>query len=162
MGIWGFLGKSTKQIPPVCNVDLKRYLGTRYEIARLPHSFEKGLDNVTATYNFRSDGKIEVINAGLKNGGKKVTRGVAWAPDKNCTGKILVSFFWPVKSEYKIILLDEIDYNFAVVTSSTMNYLWLLSKKPKISNELYNYLIAFASSKGFNVTDIIRVEQNSN
>lgn len=162
MGIWGnFLGKSTKQIPPVCNVDLKRYLGTWYEIARLPHSFEKGLDNVTATYNSRSDGKIEVINAGLKNGGQKVTRGVAWAPDKNCTGKILVSFFWPVKSEYKIILLDEIEYNFAIVTSSTMNYLWLLSRKPKISNELYNDLITFASSKGFNVADIIRVEQNS-
>ena len=153
------MGKSTKDILPICNIDLKRYLGTWYEIARLPNSFEKGLENITATYNLRSDGKIEVINAGIKNGQKKIAKGVAWIPDKNCTGQLLVSFFWIFKSQYNIILIDETDYSYSVVTSSTINYLWILSRKPKISNELYDNLVKFVSSKGFDVTKIIKVAQ---
>jgi len=153
------MGKSTKDILPICNIDLKRYLGTWYEIARLPNSFEKGLENITATYNLRSDGKIEVINSGIKNGKKEIAKGVAWIPDKNCTGKLLVSFFWIFKSQYNIILLDEVDYSYSVVTSSTNNYLWILSRKPKISNELYDNLIKFVSSKGFDFAKIIKVTQ---
>lgn len=147
-------GKSTNNIPSVCTVDIKRYAGTWYEIARLPNNFEKGLKNVTATYNIQSDEKIEVINSGVKNGKKKVARGVAWLRNKNCTGELFVSFFWIFKSEYNIIRLDEKNYSFAVVTSSTMNYLWILSKTPKISNELYNDLISYAASKGFDVSKI--------
>ena len=153
------MGKSTKDILPICNIDLKRYLGTWYEIARLPNSFEKGLENITATYNLRSDGKIEVINAGIKNGQKKIAKGIAWIPDKNCTGKLLVSFFWIFKSQYNIILLNEVDYSYSVVTSSTNNYLWILSRKPKISNELYDDLVKFVSSKGFDIAKIIKVAQ---
>ena len=161
MGIFSSMfGRSTRDISSICNVNIQRYIGTWYEIARLPHTFEKGLENVTATYNLQSGGKIEVINSGFKNGEKKVAKGVAWAPDKNCTGKLLVSFFWLFKSEYKIIRLDEENYNFAVVTSSKMNYLWILSREPKISNELYNDLISFVSSKGFDVTKLIKVIQN--
>ena len=152
-------GKSTKDILPICNIDPKRYLGTWYEIARLPNSFEKGLENITATYNLRSDGKIEVINAGIKNGQKKIAKGIAWIPDKNCTGKLLVSFFWIFKSQYNIILLNEVDYSYSVVTSSTNNYLWILSRKPKISNELYDDLVKFVSSKGFDIAKIIKVTQ---
>ncbi len=155
MGIFSTLfGKSTKNIPSVCNVDIKSYTGTWYEIARLPNNFEKGLENVTATYNIQNDDKIEVINSGVKNGKKKVTRGVAWLRNKNCTGELFVSFFWIFKSEYNIIRLDEKNYSFAVVTSSTMNYLWILSRTPKISNELYNDLISYVASKGFDVSKI--------
>lgn len=154
--------KSTKDISPICNVDLKRYAGIWYEVGRLPHSFEKGLENVTADYIFQSDGKIQVINTGFKNGEKKVTKGVAWVPDKNCTGKLLVSFFWLIKSEYKIILLDEKEYKFAVVTGSTMNYLWILTRESRISNELYNKLVSYAASKGFAVAKLIRVTQDKN
>lgn len=161
MGIISSLfGKSTKHIQPICNVDLKRYLGTWHEIVRLPHSFEEGLQYVTATYNLRGDGKIEVVNAGMRDGVKKAAKAVAWAPDKNCTGKLLVSFFWPFKSEYKIILLDEKEYKYAVVTSSTMNYLWILSRETRISNKLNDELMEFISSKGFDVSKIINVTQN--
>jgi apolipoprotein D and lipocalin family protein len=153
---------STKEIPAVCNVHLERYLGTWYEIARFPHSFEKGLENVTATYNLKSDGKIEVINAGFKNGKKSVAKATAWIPDESCNGKLLVSFFRPIKSEYKIIKLDKENYSFAVITSSTKNYLWILSREPKISEELYNDLISFVSSKGFDTSNIIEVNQNVN
>ena len=161
MGI--FSGKqenSTKDIPVVCNVKLERYVGTWYEIARLPHSFERGLDNVTATYYLKSDGKIEVINAGLKNGEKSMAKATAWIPDKSCTGKLLVSFFWPIKGEYKIIKLDEENYRYAVVTSSTKNYLWILSREPRISDRLYDDLIAYTAANGFDTSIIIKVKQN--
>ncbi len=151
---------STKDIPAVCNMKLERYLGTWYEIARLPHSFERGLDNVTATYNLRSDKKIEVINAGSKNGESSMAKATAWIPDKSCTGKLLVSFFWPIKGEYNIIKLDEENYRYAVVTSSTKNYLWILSREPRISDTLYDDLIAFTAAYGFDTSKIIKVKQN--
>jgi apolipoprotein D and lipocalin family protein len=153
---------STKDIPTICNVDLKRYLGTWYEIARFPHSFEKDLENVTATYNLKGDGKIEVINAGFKNGKKSVAKGTAWIPDESCSGRLLVSFFKPIRSEYKIIKLDEKDYSFAVVTSSKKSCLWILSREPKISQQLFDDLISFVSSKGFDTSKIVRVSQNVN
>lgn len=153
------LGKTTKKIPTVCNVDLNRYLGTWYEIARLPHSFEEGLGNVTASYNLRSDGNIEVTNTGYKNGEKKEVKGVAFVPSQNCTGRLLVSFFWFFKSEYKIILLDDVNYSYAVVTSSSRDYLWILNRDPIISDSLYEELVSFALSKGFDVQRLIKVKQ---
>ena len=153
---------STKDIPAICNVDLKRYLGTWYEIARFPHSFEKGLENVTATYNLKDNGKIEVINAGLKNGKRSAAKGTAWIPDESCNGRLLVSFFRPIRSEYKIIKLDEENYSFAVVTSSKKDYLWILGREPKMSQELFNDLLSFVSSKGFDTSKIVKVSQTAN
>lgn len=162
MGIFNSIfGKSTKDILPICDVDIKRYLGTWYEVARFPHPFEKDLEFVTATYNLLSDERIEVINSGVKKGNKKTIKGVASVPDKNCTGKLLVSFFWIIKSQYNIILLDQKDYNYAVITSGTYNYLWILSRTPEINNDLYNDLVNFVSSKGFDVTKIIKVKQHN-
>lgn len=158
----GLFGNKTEEIQAVCNVNLERYLGVWYEIARFPHTFEKGLNNVTATYNLKSDGKIEVINSGIKDGNKKVASAVAWIPDKNCTGKLFVSFFRPFKSLYKIIKLDEENYKYAVVTSSSMNYLWILSRESKISEKLYDDLISFTASKGFDISKILKVDQSKN
>ena len=92
MGILDIFRNSTKDIPVVCNVNNERYLGKWYEIARLPHSFEKGLDNVTATYKLREDGKIDVTNAGIKNGEKSEANAIAWIADKECPGRLFVSF----------------------------------------------------------------------
>ena len=160
MGILsGLLGKSTKHIPPVCSVDLTRYLGKWYEIARLPHSFEEGLEQVTAEYKLKNDGSIEVINSGYKNGKQNTAKGTAQVADKSCSGILKVSFFKFIKSEYKIIRLDEKDYSFSVVTGSTMKYFWILCRKPEISTELYSELISYAASKGFEVSKIIKVKQ---
>ncbi len=153
---------STKDIPVICNVDLKRYLGTWYELARFPHTFEKDLENVTATYNLKANGKIEVTNAGFKDRKKSVAKGTAWIPDRSCSGRLLVSLFRPFRAEYKIIKLDEENYGFAVVTSSNKNYLWILSREPKISQKLFDDLISFASSKGFDTSKIVKVSQNVN
>lgn len=81
-----------EDMPIVCDLDLKRYLGTWYEIGRLPLRSEKGMDNITAIYNLKKNGKIEVINSGYKNGNKKEIRGSAWVRDKNCTGGLFVRF----------------------------------------------------------------------
>lgn len=102
---------------------------------------------------------IEVINSGVKRGVKKNIKGIAYIPDKTCTGKLLVSFFWVIKSQYNIILLDKKDYNYVVITGSTNNYLWIMSRTPKISDELYSSLVDFAASKGFDVSKIIKVVQ---
>ncbi|MEQ8200640.1 MAG: lipocalin family protein [Syntrophomonadaceae bacterium] len=150
--------RSAQDIPAVCDVDLQRYLGTWYEIARLPHSFEEGLDHVTATYKLRSDGKLEVTNAGIKGGKERVAKAVAWVPDKKCQGKLLVSFFWPIRSHYNIIRLDQ-DFRWAVVTGSKMSYLWILSRGPQMDEELYGELIQFVSAAGFDDNRLIKVRQ---
>lgn len=151
--------RSTKKIPAVRQVELKKYLGTWYEIARFPHAFEKGLDNVTATYTLRKDGKIEVVNSGYKKGKKKSVKGTAWIPDPASPGNLLVSFFRFFKSTYKIIRLDENRYQYAVVAGGTMDYLWILCRKPAMSDELYHELLAFAAENGFDIRKILRVPQ---
>jgi apolipoprotein D and lipocalin family protein len=161
MGIFSSLfAVNAKNIPAVCDVDLKRYVGRWYEIARLPQKFEEGLECVTATYNLKADGDIEVINEGTRNGVKSVARAVARVPDPKCTGEILVSFFKPFKSKYRIIRLDE-EYKYAVVAGGNLSYLWILSREPEISDELYSDLISFVFSKGFDTGKIIKVAQNS-
>jgi len=160
MGILsGIFAQGTENIPAICDVDINRYLGRWYEIARLPHSFEEGLEYVTATYNLRSDSKIEVINAGLKNGQHKEALGIATISQKDCTGRLKVSFFWPIKGEYNIIHLDQENYQYAVVTSSKMSYLWILNREPQIGDELYEELLNFVVSKGFDTAKLIKVKQ---
>jgi len=90
-----------------------------------------------------------------------VAKAVATVPDKNCTGKLLVSFFWPFKGEYRVILLGK-DYDYVVVTGSTMDYLWILSRQPKISKDLHDDLTAYVSSKGYHPEKIIWVTQDKN
>jgi len=161
MGIFSSLfAVNTKNIPAICDVDLKKYIGRWYEIARLPQKFEEGLESVTATYNLKADGDIEVINAGTRNGVKSEARAVASVPDPKCTGEILVSFFKPFKSKYRIIRIDE-EYKYAVVAGGNLSYLWILSREPEISDELYSDLISFVSSKGFDTGKIIKVVQKS-
>jgi apolipoprotein D and lipocalin family protein len=152
--------ESTKEIRVICDLELSKYLGRWYEIARLPHSFESGLDNVTATYELMKDGKIRVINSGYKDGIKKEAVGKAWVPDKSCSGKLLVSFFWIFKSEYKVIELDKATYQYVMITSSTKNYLWILCRQPELDAERYQSLVEKAASYGFDCSKLIKVIQN--
>ena len=99
----------------------------------MPHGFEKGLDNVTAVYKLRDDGKIDVTNVGIKNGEKSEAKAIAWIGEKECPGRLFVSFFRPIKSEYNIIKLDEKNYDYAVVTSSSKKYLWILAEPQKLA-----------------------------
>ncbi len=145
-------------IPAICDVDLSRYMGTWYEIARLHNTFEEGLDYVTAVYQLRSNGKVDVTNTGIKGGKSRSAKAVAWVPDQQCPGKLLVSFFRPMRSQYNIIRLDE-DYRYAVVAGSRMNYLWILSREPRMDDDLYDELVHFISGVGFDSNRLIKIKQ---
>ncbi|MDD5663335.1 MAG: lipocalin family protein, partial [Victivallaceae bacterium] len=116
---------STASIPAVNNFELGRYLGKWYEIARLPHSFERDMKDVYAEYGLREDGKISVINSGWRDGKKSVANGVAHPKNDPHTGELRVSFFRPFYGDYRIVWLEP-DYSAAIVTGATTDYLWMV------------------------------------
>lgn len=161
MGLLNILkSSSTKKIGTVCDVDIERYLGTWYEIARLDHSFEKGMDHVTATYTMKKNGRIEVLNSGTRDGKKISIKGKAEVIDNGCPGNLRVSFVPFIKSSYRIITLDKENYQYAIVTSSRRSYLWLLSRTPQIDERTATELVSKARMLGFKVKDLIWVAQD--
>ncbi len=145
----------------VDKVDLERYMGKWYEIARFPHSFEKGLVGVSATYSLKKNGKVEVINQGFKGsltGKMKRAKGFAKIPDPNVPGRLMVYFFWPFGGEYLILDLDE-NYQYVLVGSSSMNYLWILCRSTKMDDTTYNILLNKAESLGFDTSKLEKVPQ---
>jgi apolipoprotein D and lipocalin family protein len=146
----------------VKHVDINRYLGKWYEIARFPHSFEKNLVGVTATYALRGDGKISVLNQGFKKtlkGPLKQARGKAKIPDPDEPGRLKVSFFLFFYADYYILELDEDNYQYALVGSSSDKYLWILGRTPVMTEETYEMLIAKAGDRGYDTSKLITVEQ---
>jgi apolipoprotein D and lipocalin family protein len=149
------------------NIDANQYLGTWYEIARLDHSFERGLQNVTANYIQNNDGTIKVINRGFnaKKNEWKEAEGKAYfvepaSKDGTYTGKLKVSFFGPFYGDYNIIELDKPYYNYAMVTSGK-NYLWILSRTPQLAYPIKQHLVARAKELGFATDDLIYVAQTT-
>jgi apolipoprotein D and lipocalin family protein len=146
----------------VTTVDLNRYKGTWYEIARLPIYFEKKLKCVTATYTIRDDGKITVLNKGfyITDPQKSTSsQGVAWVPDKNSPAKLKVQFFWPFSGDYWILYLEK-DYNYVLVGDPSYKYLWILARDKVMDETTYNMLLQKAIDNGFDVKPIIRVNQD--
>ncbi len=137
------------------NVD--RYLGTWYEIARLDHSFEKGLSQVSADYSLQSDGGIKVINRGYSAANKNWKEAVGKAyfvSDKN-KGHLKVSFFGPFYSSYIIFNLDQQHYQYAFISGYNTDYLWLLSRTPTVSKELIDKFIREAQQRDFDTSRLI-------
>ncbi len=131
------------------------------EIARLPHSFENGLDKVTATYTLRDDGKINVLNKGFDTvkGEWKEANGKARLKDTAAGAFLEVSFFWLFYADYKVIELDTVNYSYAMVTSSSKEYFWILSRTPNLDHAIYDRLIRKAGELGFNISLIYKVRQ---
>lgn len=139
---------STSDIPPVQNFSLGKYLGTWYEIARMPHDFERELTDVKAEYTLRSDGKVKVVNSGRKNGKDTRIEGVAQLKRTDGLGELKVSFFRPFYGDYRIIYLKP-DYTVAMVTSGTRDYLWILAKTPEIESAQLLECLKLAEKFGF-------------
>ena len=138
-------------LPPVetvPSVDLERYLGTWYEIAAFPQSFQKGCSATTATYRRKEDGGIEVVNRCLKDGEPDVAKGRARVVDEATNAKLEVSFFGPFWGDYWIIDLAD-DYSWAVVGHPSRDYLWILSRTPSMDPETYEAIVARARAQGF-------------
>ncbi len=147
----------------VSGVDLNRYLGKWYEIARFNHSFEKGLVGVTATYSLRPDGKIKVLNEGYKNllsGKHKTAIGKAMIPDPRDLSKLKVSFFLNFYADYLIMELDQVNYQYAMIGSNSDNFIWILCRTPQMPESTYNMLIEKAKKRGYSVGNLIRVAQH--
>ena len=144
----------------VSHVDLTRYAGLWYEIARYPNAFERKCDrNVTAAYTLRSDGKIGVENACLRSDGSRtVARGWARVVDPHSSAKLKVTFFWPFFGNYWILDLSP-DYRYAVVGEPGRKYLWILSRTPQMDPELYASITSRLAGKGFDASRLLRVRQ---
>lgn len=142
----------------VPHVDLVRYTGLWYEIARFPNRFQKGCVGSTATYALRPDGKIDVVNA-CRRGGDGPTsssvRGTAKVVDPTTNAKLKVTFFWPFSGDYWIIGLGE-TYDYAVVSGPDRKYLWILCRTPEMAPDLYHTLVADLERQGFDVSRLIR------
>lgn len=150
-----------KPLEVVPSVDLARYAGKWYEIARLPNRFQRDCSgNVTATYTLRPDGKIQVLNQCTDKSGKvKSARGTArLVGGREPNTKLKVSFFWPFRGDYWIIDLDP-DYRWAVVGEPRRRYLWVLSREPQMSEETYEAIVRRAAEKDFDVSRLIRTAQ---
>ncbi len=141
---------------PIQKIELKRYLGSWYEIARMPNWFEKNLKNVTATYSLKPDGHIQVLNQGFDGDKQKQAIGDAWVPDPNEPGSLRVSFFWPFSAGYYVIAIDK-DYEWAMVTSDTPEYLWILSRKSELDSKIYDQLLQKAKELGVNIDKMEKI-----
>jgi apolipoprotein D and lipocalin family protein len=139
----------------VPHVELERYLGKWYEIARLPFRFEDDCTDITATYSLSKNGNISVLNGCLKSGKLKQAKGKAKVVDKNTRAKLKVTFFWPFSADYWIIDLGK-EYDYAVVGTPNRKYLWILSRTPQMDGELFSRIIESVKSKGFDVSKLIK------
>jgi apolipoprotein D and lipocalin family protein len=148
------------ELEVVPHVDLNRYAGRWYEIARLPNRFEKKCaDSVTATYSLRTDGKVEVVNRCRKSSGDYTTAtGKAKVVDKTTNAKLKVTFFWPFYGDYWILNLDD-NYEYAVVGAPNRKYLWILSRSRQMDESLYQTLLAKAAAQGFKTEQMIKTLQ---
>ncbi|BEH12653.1 lipocalin family protein [Marinobacter shengliensis] len=150
-----------KGIEPVTGFDQHRYLGTWYEIARLDHSFERGLSQVTAEYTLNEDGSIKVINRGYnaEEGEWEEAEGRAKFVGDSDVGHLKVSFFGPFYASYVVFGLDD-DYTTAYITGYNRNYLWLMSRTPEVSEEVLETFMERAEAEGFELGELIVVEQS--
>jgi apolipoprotein D and lipocalin family protein len=149
-------------LKPVSEFDGDRYMGKWYEIARLDHSFERNLSNVSATYAIDSAGVISVINRGYneKTGEWKQIEGRARFIGDNTVGSLKVSFFGPFYGGYHVIALDKENYGYAMVAGPNLSYLWILSRSTSLDETIFSNLTGKAAEWGFKTTELIAVEHD--
>jgi len=157
------MGRTRGDLPPletVPQVDLNRYLGTWYEIATIPQSFQRGCTATTATYSLRKDGEVDVVNRCRKDsldGPEKIARGRARATDST-NAKLQVTFFWPFWGDYWIIQLGD-QYEYSVVGHPNRGYLWILSRTPAMDPARYEAILSKLKEQGYDTSRLVRTLQ---
>ena len=148
-----------ENVKPVDNFKIEKYLGKWYEIARLDHSFERGLTKVTANYSLRDDGGVRVLNRGYSEKEKrwKEAEGKAYFVQGTNIGYLKVSFFGPFYGSYIVFELDHENYQYSLVCGPDKSYLWILSRNPEIKKELKDTLITKAATMDFDTSKLIFV-----
>ncbi|MGB1088871.1 MAG: lipocalin family protein, partial [Alphaproteobacteria bacterium] len=157
-----FLGACTappKGVEPVQGFDVERYLGKWFEVARLDHSFERGLSNVTAEYSMSGDGGVTVLNKGFARATceESAAEGRAVFIGSSDIASLKVTFFWPFAGGYHVMALDKTDYAYALVAGPSFDYLWLLSRTPSLPADTQARLLLEAKAAGFDVSQLIFV-----
>ncbi|MCZ4373684.1 lipocalin family protein [Vibrio diazotrophicus] len=148
-------------VKPVTDFELQNYLGKWYEIARLDHSFEEGLSQVTAEYSLRDDGGVSVLNRGYSASDDewKEAEGKAYFVNSESEGYLKVSFFGPFYGSYVIFALERDNYNYAFISGPNTDYLWLLARTPTVEPEVMTSFVQMAKERGFDTDKLIFVEQ---
>lgn len=148
-------------IVAVDHFDLNRYLGTWYEIARIENRFERGSEQVSASYTLREDGKVKVLNRGYypEKQQWKSAEGKAKFTGDPTVGAFAVSFFGPFYGGYNIFDLEREHYSWALVAGNSRDYLWILARKPQMDRALYSRLMAEAHAKGFDTLRVMKTRQ---
>ena len=151
-----------ENVKPVDHFRLEKYLGKWYEIARLDHSFERGLTRVTADYSLRDDGGVRVLNRGYSEKEKtwKEAEGKAYFVQGTDQGYLKVSFFGPFYGSYVVFELDHENYQYSLVCGPNKSYLWILARNPEIEKDLKDILIAKATTLGFDTSKLIFVDHH--
>jgi len=161
MGCINMQKQTSLPLPVVPYVDLTRYAGTWYEIARYPHSFQEGCVGSKATYTLRDDGKISILNECYDksfSGKIRSAKGKAWIVDKETNAKLKVSFFWPFAGDYWIVDLGE-NYEYAVIGHPKRKYLWILSRTKEIEGEVYEAILSRLKDKQYDTSKLIKTPQ---
>jgi apolipoprotein D and lipocalin family protein len=154
-------GPGTPPLRTVERVDLDRYMGTWYEIASFPQSFQKGCVASTADYTLRPDGEVTVLNRcrdGSFDGKERSATGRAWVVDPQTNARLEVSFFWPFRGDYWIIDLDP-EYRWAVVGAPNRKYLWILARQRTLDEAIYQGIVSRAQAQGFEPSRLQRTPQ---
>lgn len=159
LGLVGCSYAPPKGVAVVSPFELPRYLGTWYEIARLDHSFERGLSNVHARYRQRPDGSVEVINRGYDEKRRRWQEAVGTARfiGAENVGSLKVSFFGPFYGGYHLVALDQQDYRWALVMGPNRDYLWILARDKQLPAGVRERLLAHAAKLGIDVSQLIWV-----
>ena len=154
--------RSTADLPAVRDFSLKQYSGTWYEVERFPHSFEEGLQSVSATYTLLEDGGVRVINRGYDTqaGHWKSVEGYAEPAGNPEVGLLDVTFFWPFYGTYKILALKGDPYSCALVTGDSYEYLWILARTPDPPEATVRELRQKARRLGFDVSRLMEVRHD--
>jgi apolipoprotein D and lipocalin family protein len=149
-----------RDVTPVSDFDVDRYLGEWYEIARLDHSFERGLEKITAQYSLKPDGGLRVVNRGFDtaSGQWREAEGKAYFIGDPQTGRLKVSFFGPFYGAYNIIKLDHSGYRYALVCGPDTSYLWILARTPDLDRAIVEQLVSYAAELGFDTSQLIYVQ----
>lgn len=133
-------------------LDLEKYLGQWYELARFDHSFERGMDKCVATYTMKPDGTIRVLNQGIRKGKVKVSEGKAKVT--STPGLLRVSFWGPFYSDYRVMMIDP-DYQYALVGSGSSKYLWILSRTQFLPESIRQSLLTEARRRGYDTSRLL-------
>lgn len=151
-----------ENVRPVNNFKVEKYLGKWYEIARLDHSFERGLTRITADYSMRSDGGLKIINRGYSASENKwqEAEGKAYFVGDPSLAYLKVSFFGPFYGAYIVFELDHENYQYSLVSGPDKSYFWILAREPKIREDIKQVLIAKAASLGFDTKKLIFVSHD--